>query len=151
MHFMLIHNRYTIIYLLIFFFIACKKEKNPISDTPEIAFVSVTPATLQAYNEKLTFTISYIDGDGDLGENNADAKNFFLVDNRNNVTYHFRIPELAPTGSGIAIKGNLNVSLDNAGLSGDDSVQIYNYTIYVKDRAGHESNRVGTSPVTVLK
>ena len=46
---------------------SCKKEE-PISETPSIEFVEVSPRQVVAFQEKLIFTISYTDGDGDLGK-----------------------------------------------------------------------------------
>src|SRR5690349_8693384 len=76
------------IFIAACFFTSCKKDEKiesvppTYSDVPEISFVSVTPTTADAYGEPLTFTISYRDGDGDLGENSSSAHNLYLTDNR---------------------------------------------------------------------
>ena len=138
----------SIVFLWSVIIVSCKKD-NSISTTPEIAFVSVSPSVVKEYKDSIVFTISYRDGDGDLGENNADAKNLFLTDNRNGITYQFRISQLAPTGSSVAIKGNLNVVLNNTGITNATSSQTVSYNIYVKDRAGNQSNTITTSAITV--
>ncbi len=149
MHFMLVHNRYIILLLSVFCLIASCKKETGISTIPEIAFISISPSVVKEYKDSIVFTFSYTDGDGDLGENNADAKNLFLTDNRNGITYQFRIPLLAPTGSSVAIKGNLNVVLNNTGITNSASSQTVTYRIYVKDRAGNQSNSITTSAIKV--
>lgn len=129
---------------------ACKKA-DEIGPIPEIEFISVTPQNVQEYTDSLVFTIKYRDGDGDLGENDPDAENFFLADSRNNVIYKFRIPQLAPDNSSIITEGNLNVTLANTAIVDGSSSQTFSYSIYVKDRAGNQSNTVVTSPVTVTQ
>jgi hypothetical protein len=126
---------------------SCKEDKPVYSETPEIEFLSVSNSTVSAYGQPLTFTISYKDGDGDLGENSSDAHNLYLTDNRFGITYPYRISELAPA-SPIIIKGELKIILDNAGITGT-SPQNATFSIYVIDRAGHASNTVTSSVVTV--
>ncbi|MGE0634900.1 MAG: hypothetical protein AB7P01_00560 [Bacteroidia bacterium] len=140
----------VLVFLVSVVLVACKKadETGPI---PEIEFISVTPQNVQEYTDSLVFTIKYRDGDGDLGENTSGAENFFLADSRNNVIYKFRIPQLAPDNSNIIIEGNLNVTLANTAIIDGSSSQTFTYSIYVKDRAGNQSNTVVTSPVTVTQ
>ena len=130
--------------------VSCKKAEE-IGPIPEIEFISVTPGNVQEYADSLVFTIKYRDGDGDLGENTSGAENFFLADSRNNVIYKFRIPQLAPDNSSIIIEGNLNVTLANTAIIDGSNSQTFTYSIYVKDRAGNQSNTVVTSPVTVTQ
>lgn len=145
--------KFKFIYIIIFFLAiaSCKKDDSTISDIPAIEFVSVTPAAVVEYQDKLTFTISYIDGNGDLGENSSTVKNLFLTDSRNNVTYKYRVQQLAPDGASIAIKGNLSVELNNTGITDGSNSQTFTYSIYVVDRAGNQSNIVTSTPVVVTK
>lgn len=131
----------------VFVLASCKKDKPVYSETPEIEFVSVSNSSVSAYGQPLTFTISYQDGDGDLGENTADAHNLYLTDNRFGITYPYRISQLAPNSS-LIIKGNLKVILENAGITGT-SPQSATFSIYIVDRAGHSSNTVTSSVITV--
>ncbi len=130
------------------FLAACDKTTE-ISDIPEISFESVVPNVVTEYQDSLYFTISYRDGNGDLGENNTDDHNLFIQDSRNDVTYGFRIQQLAPTNADITIQGNINVTLDNTAIIDGGTSESVSYTIWVVDRAGNESNRVSTSNVTV--
>src|SRR4051794_17178036 len=110
-------NNIAFIIILCTLFSACKKDDAvKYSDTPEITFVSISPASVTEFEDSITIVISYVDGDGDLGENNASVNNLFVTDTRINITYPFRIQQLAPDDAGIAIKGKLNVVLKNTGI-----------------------------------
>jgi len=140
---------FLIISLFVSIFSSCKKDSGEISVIPEIEFVSVTPSNMVEYQDSLVFTISYRDGDGDLGEDVTGAENLFLTDSRNDVTYKFRIPQLAPDNANIAIQGNLNVTLSSTAILDGSASQSFNYSIYVVDRAGNQSNTVTSSTVVV--
>jgi hypothetical protein len=135
--------------LTLFALFSCKKETT--STAPSIEFVSITPSTVKVGQETVNITISYKDADGDLGENNSDVKNMFVTDTRNGVVYEFRVQQLAPSGSAISIQGNLSIAMPNTGISDGVSSESAIFSVYVKDRAGNESNSVSTSAITVLK
>ncbi|MFT5021274.1 MAG: hypothetical protein ACI9CU_002683, partial [Polaribacter sp.] len=73
----------------------------------------------------------------------------FIQDSRNQVTFGFRIQQLAPDNSDIAIQGNLNVTLPNTAIISSGASESVSYSIWVIDRAGNESNKVSSSTVTV--
>jgi hypothetical protein len=143
--------RYCFSFLLLVIIIisACKKVDNSISDTPEIGFVSLSPSSLKANADSLSIIISYKDGNGDLGENDNNVKNLFVTDNRNNVTYQFRIKQLAPNNATIAIQGELDVVLNSIPLVNGTAPEQATYSIYIKDRSGNQSNTITTGGVTV--
>ena len=130
---------------------SCKKDKTTISTTPEINLVEVTPTQIKEYKDKVVFNVSYRDGDGDIGENNDAVKNLFVTDSRNNITYQFRIKQLAPDGASVAIEGNLMVELNSAAILDGSNSQSVSYSIYLKDRAGNLSNTVTSSELTIVK
>tara|TARA_B110000305_G_C19372744_1_gene605364 strand:+ start:11 stop:442 length:432 start_codon:yes stop_codon:yes gene_type:complete len=139
----------NIIYLcVIVLLFSCEKEQE-ISDTPIIEFKSISPATVQEYLDNIIITISYSDEDGDLGENNPDIHNLFVEDNRNGIVYQFRIPHLAPDNNSIAIEGDFNITINGSGITDESTSQQVNYSIYVKDRAGNNSNTISTSNITI--
>ncbi len=138
--------------LLIAGITACSKEKNTISPIPAIGFESVTPANVKQFTDSITFRISYKDGDGDLGENIDTVCNVFLTDSRNNVTYKYRLKQLSPTNSEIAISGFVNIKLGSVSLLDANATQeSATFSIYVKDRSGNASNTVTSSAVTITK
>ncbi len=130
---------------------SCKKDAPVYSDVPQIKLESVSPSSVKEYKEAVVFVISYEDGDGDLGEDSPDVKNLFITDNRIGVTYEYRIPQLAPQGAGIIIRGNLSVSIRNTGITDGSSSQTVTYSVHLLDRAGHESNTVTSTAITVTK
>jgi hypothetical protein len=129
----------------------CKKEDDDFSDpVPQLTFVSVTPAIATEFSDSLVFTFRYRDNDGDLGENNPDVKNLFLKDNRIGIEYSYRVQQLAPSGSQVAIEGNLQVVLNT--ISRTDTAlaqESATFSIYMVDRAGHKSNSITSSPVII--
>ncbi len=128
---------------------SCKKDTS-ISIVPSITFDSISPNPAIKYRDSVLIVISYVDGDGDLGVDSADIKNLFVTDSRNNVISQFRIPQLAPTGSSIAIEGNLDIVLPPQIFTNDnDTTETATYSIYVVDRAGHKSNTVKTKPLVI--
>lgn len=131
---------------------ACKKDKVDLKDpVPQIIGITVNPNNVVEYQDSITFSVEYRDGDGDLGENSPDAHNLFLTDNRIGVTEAFRIRELAPDGAEIPITGVLDVVLRNTGITDGSSQQTFNYTVYLRDRAGNESAHMETPNITVRR
>lgn len=136
--------------LLALLYAGCKKDA--LTDTPYIELKSANPASIQAFSDTLTFTVFYKDGNGDLGENNPDVYNLFLKDNRNGITYKYRIQQLAPTGSDIAIQGNLDVKLASVPMLDDNNqTETATYSIYLVDRAGNQSNTVTSGNITITQ
>lgn len=128
--------------------IGCEEEEG-INPVPEIEFREVSTTSVAAYQDSLTFTIFYRDGDGDLGENNTDEDNIFLEDSRNGVVFGLRIQQLAPDNAEISIQGDLHVTLPNVPMIGENETETVSYDIWLKDRAGNESNRVNSGTITV--
>jgi len=136
---------YILIMVLLF---SCTKDET-LSVVPAIEFQNINPLIAQEYIDDIIITISYTDEDGNLGENNPDIHNLFVQDNRNDIEYEYRIPELTPSGSDISITGNFNIKINGTGITDESSSQKVNYDIYVKDREGNKSNTVTTSSITI--
>ena len=133
---------------LSFFLLSCETITGNISPTPYLELVSLTPDSPEEFRDSLQFTLFYRDGDGDLGENDPDAVNLWIQDNRNEVIYAYRIPALAPENAAVAIQGTLEVTLDNTSLL-SDSAETFRYTIWMEDREGHKSKEIESPKVTV--
>jgi hypothetical protein len=129
---------------------SCEKD-NPseFSNVPQIEFVSLNPTIVTESQGPIYFTVSYTDGDGDLGENTPDVKNLFLKDLRNNIEYEYRLQQLAPDGSNIAIQGTFEIELNNTTIIDGSNEQTFSYEIRVIDRAGNQSNIIESTPLTV--
>ena len=135
---------------------SCGKDEStdpnpPISPIPAIELKSVSPNSIHQLSDSLVFEINYTDGDGDLGDYDADTLSLWITDNRFPLTEKFHIPPLAPQGTTIAITGTLNVTLDHIILKDQSaSSESATFTVRVKDRTGNWSNEVISSAITIL-
>lgn len=140
-------NKLSLLLLIVIGFLSCKKDKVEFNVVPAIEFVSITPASANQYTDSVTIQIKYTDGDGDLGQNDATVTNCFITDNRIGIVYNYRIKQLAPDNS--PITGLVNLELGGQGITNNTSSQNVTYTVYVVDRAGHQSNSITTSAITI--
>ena len=120
-------------------------------NSPKIELVKVYQNAVTQFADSLTFEIKYSDADGDLGENEPEVKNLFLKDNRNGIVYGFRIPQLIKKDSKTGIEGRISFTLDQTVLLSDAQFENVSYTIWVKDRAGNQSNQVKTMNIRVSR
>lgn len=135
---------------ILMIFSACKKEDEiAFTDSPEITGVSLNTTSVRAWQDSIVFTISYKDGNGDLGENKEGVENLTIKDMNTGITTAFRIPMLAPEGKSIKIQGEIEVVLRSIGNSGNGNAVNTRFEIVMKDRAGNSSNAFMTGEVTV--
>ena len=137
--------------LVVLIFSSCKKDEYGLSVVPELTFESISPTSIEEFGGPITFNISYQDGDGDLGENDPNVKNLFLQDQRNGITYEYRIQELAPQGADIAIIGTIDIVLNTTSITDGSNEQEATFDIYAIDRAGNSSNTITSTPLTIYK
>ncbi len=138
-------------FVLLCGFSSCKKDPALMDIVPAIEMISISPTVANEYADAVIITIHYTDGDGDLGENSASAKNCFVTDNRIGITSSYRIRQLSPDGASIPIKGNLDIELGGQGITDGSTQQELSFSIYVVDRAGHRSNTLTTSSISIRK
>lgn len=158
--------------LLLFTWASCTQPPDyPIE--PVIQYERVTKNTMlqgDGTEDQTWITISFTDGDGDLGffqEGSTQVEtDLFIRDLRlDAVTEKFTIPFVPELGAANGISGEINFRLfttccifpewvtgqpapcDTSPEYPMDTVQ---YEIYIKDRAGHESNRVVTEPIYLI-
>ena len=158
------------ILLFVFFitiFAACVRPPDyPIE--PKITFVSVTD---KAGNKKssilqdgivsrdtMYLNFTFTDGDGDIGVLNDSS--LFIVDLRDNTRENAArgLPIVPEQGAKNGISGEMRIQIKGTCCHGIEFCQpskikpldTVRYQIYIKDRAGHESNREKTEPITVL-
>ncbi len=124
-------------------------QKNLLGPVPALKFLSCSSA-VTANQDSIQISIAYTDGDGDLGENDPDTKNLFVIDERNGMKYSFRVQQLYKLNESAAIKGKLNIFVDKAMILNPEaeSEEII-YTLYMKDRAGNESNHIQSKAIKV--
>jgi hypothetical protein len=134
---------------------SCKKEEQPtISEAPSITLLSVSSTTVQEFQDSLVFSISYTDGDGDLGVDDADSTVIELIDNRDpaNLVFGYHLSPRAPAGSSLIVQGELQIVLDNVIiLNSSANSETTTFDIRIKDRAQQWSNVVTTEEITIQK
>ncbi|MFT4758299.1 MAG: hypothetical protein ACI9LN_000258, partial [Saprospiraceae bacterium] len=119
-------NFYKIIILFLIIGVAsCTKESTTINDNnepnpmvsivPEISLESVSATEVMAYEDSLAFVIKYTDGDGDLGDADADIMSIKVVDTRDveNLIFNYHFSPRAPLDAEITITGTLEIVLQN--------------------------------------
>ena len=142
---------FYLLLLMVLGIASCKKDKVDLLDpVPKILSITATPKIVVAYQDSIVFVVEYRDGDGDLGENAPDAYNLFVQDNRINIVEKFRVRELAASGAEIPITGKLNVILDRTGITDNSNAQTATFTIWIRDRAGNESEKVVTEGIRIV-
>jgi len=128
---------------------------------PQIKFEYSTKNTLlqgDSNQDSLSITISFTDGDGDLGDN--DSLNLFVTDGRTGFLENsFRIPFIPEQGAANGISGEITIDLfttcciyENRSIppctpNPNEPTDELTYLIYIIDRAGNKSNEVETAPI----
>lgn len=145
-----------------------KEEQYP--DEPVIQFVEFgTLKDMNGYDSLGSLTISYTDGDGDLGLYDSDTAepykyNYFLklmyLKNGQRVEvipvdttlgFNGRIPILTPTGRNKNIKGEISYVLELYYAWALLETDTIGFEVYIKDRALHSSNVVETPMFVISK
>jgi len=138
--------------------LASCKDETPLSTTPSIAFVSLDPRTVKAASSEDTvfLTFRFADGDADLGVGPDAGSEYdvFLIDNRDSTVNQYLFPDIADELRDPAkgMTGTATIIIQAALLRPRDSLHTVlgdtlKYEVYVKDRAGHESNRFTTPEI----
>lgn len=146
----------VIVFILLIAF-SCKKDEEsspnkPIGNIPQISFVSALPNEVKEYTDSIIFIIEYLDGDGDIGYEDADSTSLYLTDNRVPFTEKYHIPPLTPAGSNITIQGQLRIVLNHTAiLDSANTTETTSYSIKLKDRAGNWSNTTNTGGIKINK
>lgn len=138
-----------------------KTEEFP--NTPAIKFKS-----FDFFGDSASLTISFTDGDGDIGLDPADNAppfdtastfyyNLFLEQSQKvngvwqvvefEIPIHYRIPRITPTGQNKALEGEVAVAIDPYPLFiVGDTVR---YSVEMVDRALNRSNKVFSDEIIV--
>ena len=124
---------------------SCDRNKY----APQITLEEVGPEQVVALEDSIYMRISFYDMDGDLGENFTDDKNLFVVDQRLNLAHEFRISNIVPGGADVPIQGFLEWTIPSVYITNGNASQKVNYSIYVVDRAGNQSNILETPTITI--
>ena len=137
------------------FILACSKktESDLIpapSVIPAIAFQNITPKSIKQFDDLMIY-IYYQDGDGDIGDLDADELSLELVDERDSILHAFHVPPQSQIEN-IYIRGTLEIHLENIILLDQSNAQeTITFKARLKDRAGNWSNKVTTPTITIVK
>lgn len=152
---------FLIIVLFITFFSCTQAPDFPVE--PVISNFRLNKSILLQGLEKqdsIQFIIDFTDGDGDLGSN--DSLNIFILDNRDNSTFEqFQIPFIPEAGANNGIQGTITAYANSTCCtfpnqqppctpSEEYPTNELTFTIYIKDRAGNESNHLESPVITLL-
>ncbi len=145
-------------------------------DEPIIEYVGINKAQIHQDGpdipiDSLLITISFTDGDGDLGFSPQDnVLDVFVADSRspNNFVPSFKIPQIPKQGVGNGISGEITLMIRNtafgiccenedfplaspcqpASYPTGSTNEMY-YRIQIMDRAENRSNIIETIPITI--
>jgi len=157
----LIYSLCTLAFILI---IACSTPPD-YPDEPVIEFVSmskmsVNQSNIRSDNDSILLTLSFTDGDGDIGSENGDSSEIRYIDLRQNVEQvPLRIPFVGLQGVGQGISGEIIAILPTTFCLFDDGrfpgtvapgeTDEVVFEMWILDRAGNESNRIELPPITI--
>lgn len=141
----------------------CRKAEE-FPEEPIIEFKS-----FETFGDSASLTVSFTDGDGDIGLDDADNQppfdsgstyyfNLFVeyFELRNGTWEHvefdeiqlyYRIPRITPTGQNKVLEGDLSVAIDPLSLFVTPDADTIRYSVHIVDRALHVSNTVQTSDI----
>jgi len=137
-----------IVVLLVF--ASCERPPE-LSSTPRIEYLSVEFKVVENGQDSLIVTVSFEDGDGDLGNEDPDVNSLFILDSRLEQHDVYYIPPLSPQGSEPAITGILLVNIEPIFILGSGDKESAIFSLYIVDRAGNESNIIETPKITIVK
>jgi len=117
-------------------------------------------------SDSIFLTVDFTDGDGDLGTED-DSLDIYLIDTRIedfSVPIQFKLPFVPLQGTGNGISGEISLKLPAtccifpAGVAVPCDTTVTDlyptdtliYEVYIKDRAGNESNHILTENIIVL-
>ncbi|HNG68686.1 MAG TPA: hypothetical protein PLP63_07065 [Saprospiraceae bacterium] len=126
-------------------------DEPPFSTTPEIKLNGISNDTIREFDDILTLSIHYQDGDGDLGFEEPDQYAVFIRDARLTNYDGFYIGPVAPPGAEIAVQGNLKLEFPSLFVFGNRFNERTRFYIYMKDRNGNKSNELISPDVIILK
>lgn len=146
-------NIFLSLVVILFFSGSCVKNSDePVFDIqPVIEIGTVSQDTIVQFQDQLSIQIYYEDGDGDLGHPDSEVNSLFVKDARLENEDAYYLAPVAPVGANVSITGSLNIILDQTFLLGNADQEQTTFSIYLIDQAGHQSNTIQTSPITIIR
>ncbi|HFA47715.1 MAG TPA: hypothetical protein ENJ95_01710 [Bacteroidetes bacterium] len=155
-------KKYAPILFLAAFFATCTTPPDyPIE--PVLEFTGVTKDTLRrgnTFNDTTFIEFTFTDGDGDIGD--QDSVVLFITDSRDGFVNDLKVPVVSNLGASNGIKGKIRARMFTSCCLNPNPLVVpcvdtdpnflYDrviYTITLKDRAGHLSNEIQTTPIVI--
>jgi hypothetical protein len=156
--------RFLITSVYMFFFASCISPPD-YSDIPTLEFRSFSKLTMNQgvfEEDSVILTMFFTDGDGDFGISGQGLeKNIFIKDKRTNETFReYKAPFIPLEGAGNGISGTISIKLYSTCCIFPESSGIFpcekseefpandlELDVYIKDRAGNQSNVITTSKI----
>lgn len=147
--------------LLALTFGCVKPPQYPV--VPAIEFISMTKDTMPRgfASDSVLVTLSFTDGDGDIGRKDT-ISDIFITDSRDGNVTKGRIPFVPELGASNGIKGEISAVIDNSccifpNPLYDGCTEVFpsypydavTYSIYITDRKGNQSNTVQLPPIYI--
>lgn len=137
--------------------LSCTNKSKLSGKVPVISYTGLSGNQIKAgSNQKIILEFSFSDGDGDLG-NTPSSGNFdiYTTDSRDTAPINYFFPKDMPkaVNTQLGISGICTLAIEGEFLllrpdrPAGDTVK---YEVYIKDRAGNESNRFTTPEIYIL-
>jgi hypothetical protein len=133
------------------------------SIVPEIEYVDIQPREAIENVDSILITISFTDGDGDLGDlPNSGTQSITIRDNRvlpdgsllpdSLAISRFSIPDLSSNARNPSIQGKIFITLSPTLVFPRNlSEQQVPFSVFIQDRSEHQSNVIQTEPILLKK
>jgi len=138
---------------LLFLMVLVSCEQKNLADSPVppvVSILSISPDTIQQFQDSVIVILRYEDMNGDLGNPDADVGVVEIKDSRLAEPDWFHVQPLAPLDVNIKIEGTLRIKLNSVFLLGNGTVEPVNFTIRMKDRAGNFSAAVQSETLYIV-
>jgi len=156
---------YSILALSLLVVISCTNPPE-YPNEPTIEFVSMSKTSMLqsnvvGSNDSILLTLSFTDGDGDIGSEEGDSSKIHYYDPRQNFEQiPLEIPFVGLQGIGQGISGEIYAIIPSTCCVYDDErftcskapgeTDEVVFEMWIVDRAGNESNRINLPPITIL-
>lgn len=138
---------------------ACKKSQNKNGIVPRITFESLSADSIVVgSSDGLLLQFAFVDGDGDLVvKRNTGKRDIYLNDSRDslyNLGFYFPSGTITYANTKTGVSGICTIEIPAAALEMRPDRLLRDtlvYEYYIVDRAGHESNRLKTPPIYLIR
>lgn len=150
---------FTLLIAAISMFVGACVQPPEYPNEPAIDFVNFSNVIMQQNVDSTRLTISFTDGDGDLGlRDTENGINMYMTDTRTGFVENFRVPFIPDQGVGNGISGEITVLIlptccntNTPCLPTPDTPEDQLvYKIQIEDRAGNLSNELTLPALTLL-